>query len=150
VREGDSPLGVAAAALETLGVEFGPREAHDYVHTICGPYNLDTYGSSLTTKKEGAALLVPGLGQGILAAFRPRNADALAFMRRGKRPPCTVDRRTGAALGSGDSFGVLWLPPVCPRELQSGNVTCRPFPWDDGSSSIDPPPDLMERLEATE
>jgi hypothetical protein len=61
----------------------------------------------------------------------------------------TVDARTGApASGDADfgAYGLLWLPPVSADALVVGEVTCAPFTWTDGSSTIDPPPELLALL----
>lgn len=147
IKSTDSPRALASSVLEATGVPFGAAQVVDYVHMLCGPYNLRVYGSGLTTRRDSADLLCPGLAQGVIAAFRPRNADALPLIRAGKFPPCTVDRKTGAALTDADSYGLLWCPPICPYELADGNVTGEPFAWPDGSSTIDPDPALLAMLE---
>ncbi len=69
-------------------------------------------------------------------------------MREGLLPPRTVHVRTAKALhGEHVAFGLLWLPPVDPEQLAEGNVTCAPFSWEDGSSTIDPDPELLTLLE---
>lgn len=138
VQPGDTPLSVALAA---LGDRATVADATDYLHCIAsGTYNMSVYGSPSTSKQFPAKFLVPGKRIGVRVAFLPRNEDALDLMLRGRHPRMTIDQRTGAPLGGASSYGMPWLPPVDER------FSCAPFEWDDGSSAIDPPPDLLERL----
>lgn len=147
VQDGDTLPDVAAAALESVG-DFTDEQLEQYIFCISsGPrWNVRKYSTPSTSKSFGNALLVPGLGRGIRVAFLPRNDDALDAMLEGRMPLMTVDARTGAPIGDHGAFGLLWLPPVDAVELAAGEVTCAPFSWTDGSSTIDPPPELLALL----
>ena len=112
-----------------------------------GPkWNMRLYGTPSTTKKFPKIYMVPGKNTGVRVAFMPRNADAHALMLQGFKPQMTVNKVTGAPLGGNHSFGLLWLPPVDGDSLASGDPSCAPFTWDDDSSTIDPPPQLLVLL----
>ena len=65
-------------------------------------------------------------------------------MGAGVIPGRSVDEHA-KALGDGKSYGLLWLPPA---SLQSGHLTCVGFSWADGSSKLNPDPELLGLLEA--
>lgn len=102
---------------------------------------MPLYATSSTSKKQYPdAYMVPGARLGVRVAFLPRNVDALGLLRRREMPWSTVDKRTGAPKMGGDSYGLLWLPPV------DDEFSCQGYTWEDGSSAIDPPPELLEEL----
>jgi hypothetical protein len=109
---------------------------------------MPIYATPSTTKTFPKEYLVPGKSIGVRVAFLPRNADAHGLLLQGIKPSMTVDPTTGAsATTDATSYGLLWLPPVDAESLASGEPTCAPFSWGDGSSTIDPPPQLLELLE---
>lgn len=139
IQPEDTPLSVA---LEALGSEATVEDAVDYLRCMSsGPrYNLPMYATPSTSKAYPAAYMVPGKSLGIRVAFLPRNQDALDLMLRSKRPRMSVDPATGAPRSNDRAFGLVWMPPVDER------FSCSAFSWEDGSSTIDPPPDLLEML----
>lgn len=147
VQAGDTPEFVLRAALEDVGTH---REGHlvDYLYcVVSSPWNLDLYGTPSTSRSYPQRFLVPGIGLGVRAAFLPRNAEALAMMRQGLSPSRTVDRDGRATDDSAQAFGLLWLPPVCPECLDvDDQITCAPFSWEDGTSTINPDPELLALL----
>lgn len=149
VQEGDTLPDVAAAALRTIVARPTREQIRQYIFCISsGPrWNVRTYATPSTSKSFGSDLLVPGKGFGLRVAFLPRNDDALdAMLEDGRLPQMTTDPRTGAPSGDFGQFGLLWLPPVDPEALGAGEVTCAPYSWSDGSSTIDPPPELLALL----
>ncbi len=149
VQDGDTPESIARAVLGSVGA-YTERNVLDYVYCFSSSsWNLDLYGSPSTSRRYPRRYIVPGFGQGVRAAFLPRNADALALLGSGQLPHRTVDLKTGARTDADAAHhGVLWLPPVSPEQLRLGVVTCAPFSWPDGSSTINPHPELLELLEA--
>lgn len=150
VQPGDRLPDVAAAALGRVGA-FSRRQLEQYVFCISsGPqWNVAKYGTPSVTKAFGNELLVPGLGKGVRVAFLPRNEDALDSMLQGRSPAMRVDPKSGRPRGDMfDAYGLLWLPPVDAGELSRGEISCAAFSWPDGSSSIDPPTELLVLLEA--
>lgn len=139
VQPDDTPM---AVALEALGPEAQAQDGVEYLRCISsGPqWNMPLYATHSPSKQYPDAYLVPGVKLGVRAAFLPRNADALGEMIQGKMPERTVDRRTGKPYGKGSSYGLLWLPPV------DDTYSCV-YEWEDGSSAIDPPPELFEELQ---
>lgn len=148
VQFGDTPEDVARAVLSAFG-EPTQAQILDYIHCVSGgTYNLDLFGTPSTSNTFPPAYLVPGLGRGLRAAFLPRNDDALALMLSGLAPRMRVHPVTGAPAANATSYGLLWLPPVDPDAFaELGEVTCWGISWDDGSSTLDPPPELFELLE---
>ena len=147
IGPGDTLKSVAAAALGAVG-PHSQAQVIEYMTAIAAvPFNLARYGTRSTSQSYPASWLVPGLQMGIRVAFLERNDDAVTAMRSGRLPVRTVDPDTGKPLGTGDSLGTLWLPPVCPTQLGEGTVTCLPFDWADGSSTYNPDPSLLRLLE---
>lgn len=109
-------------------------------------WNKKTYGSSRTSQAFPAMYLTDG--SGLAAAFLPRHANVLQHVANGKMPPRTILPNGNKIAGAeGSSFALLWFPPISRDDLeQNGVVTCAPFNWDDGSSTIDPPPQLLNLL----
>jgi hypothetical protein len=89
-------------------------------------------------------------GIGLAAAFLPRNANVLQYVANKQMPPRTIlPNGNKIPNATGSSYGLFWFPPVSKDDLeQNGVVTCAPFNWDDGSSTIDPPPQLLNLLAA--
>lgn len=150
IVKGDTMKSVARRALETLG-PCTEATIVSYIHSIgSGQYNIGRYGTRSTTKSFPATYLVPCIKQGIRVAFQPRNVDAVAAMREGTMPKMVVDQKTGAPLPGScyHHYGLIWLPPVDAKPFEDGIITCAGYSWEDGSSTIDPDPELMALLEA--
>lgn len=148
IREGDTPETIARAVLGAEGT-FTEQHVLDYVHLFSSSrFNLDRYGSRSTSKAYPKRWMVPYFGQGLRAAFLPRNADGLAALREQRLPKRTVDPDTGAPTDQGEHLGLLWLPPVSGVALrEEGLVTCAHRNWADGTATLEPNPDLLRRLE---
>lgn len=149
IRKNDNLWDIARAALKTVG-EHSDSALLSYMFCLqSGPrWNLPLYGTPSVTKSFPKKYLVPHMNLGVRVAFLPRNMDALELMRLGIKPVMVVDPKTGAPIGKYSSYGLLWLPPVDEESLASGDPTCADFSWSDGSSTIDPPPQLLMLLEA--
>lgn len=150
IKYGSNLSDIAKEALDTVYPGHTNQQRLHYIHCISsGPqWNLRLYGTPSTSKIFPEMYMVPGLGMGIRVAFLPRNQDAIAEVRLGNMPRMTVDPETGAPAG-GDHYGVIWLPPVDAKELKAGGMpSCAPYSWADGSSTIDPDPELLGLLEA--
>jgi hypothetical protein len=150
VQADDTLLGVAGSALNSIGPHSAAaRLSYAYCLQSSPGWNMRLYGTPSTSNAFGSELLVPGKNTGVRVAFRARNADALELMLAGRLPRMAVDPISGAPLpGKGASYGLLWLPPVDPQSLALGQPTCAPYSWSDGSSTIDPPPELLSQLSA--
>ncbi len=86
-------------------------------------------------------------GMGLRRAFNKWHPNAKNEMLERKMPERAITLAGVKLPGvSGNSFALLWLPPVDAAHLAQGNVTCGMMDWDDGSSSIDPPPEILEML----
>jgi hypothetical protein len=141
VQPDDTPMSVA---LQALGEKATTEDALDYLRSISsGPrWNMPLYSTPSTSKAYPDAFMVPGKRLGVRVAFLPRNQDALSLLLEGKKVSMSVDPISGDPKTPADtSLGLLWFPPV------DETFSCAAYSWEDGSSSIDPPPDLLELLE---
>lgn len=87
-------------------------------------------------------------GKNIGTAWLPRNKAAITTIASGKIPQRNIDVH-GAKVGTGTSYGLLWFPPIDVEALQNlGAVTDGGVTWSDGSSVLNPPPELLEMLTA--
>ena len=149
IRKNDSLSKITRKALNTISSHSNQARL-SYIHCLeSGPqWNMRLYGTPTHSKTFPKYFLVPGKNTGVRVAFLPRNADAHALMLQGAEPDMTVDKTTAESLGGGNnSYGLLWLPPVDGDSLAAGDPTCAPFSWDDLSSTIDPPPQLLDLLQ---
>lgn len=149
ILPGDTPETIARAVLKATG-RFTKQNVLDYIHCFSSSrHNLDRYGSRSTSSIYPSEWLVPSFGQGLRAAFLPRNDDALDAFTHRRLPKRTIDANSGAPLEpEAKRLGCIWLPPVSRDDLRNGIVTCGHQTYADGSSSIDPPPDFLAHLEA--
>lgn len=149
IKTGDTLPGIVKRLFDTIGGASVEQRLH-YIHCLSsGHYNAGRYGTPSTSKRFGKDLCVPGNGIGLRVAFLPRNEDALAAMARGRMPQMTVDPKTGEPIGLDAHLGVLWLLPVDEQGVRAGELpSCSAYSYHDGSSTIDPPPELLELLEA--
>ncbi len=116
-----------------------------YIHCITGgPWNRDLYGSTSFSSNFPDYYFVGGVG--LRRAFYPWHEDARAAIIGGKLPKGAVTSSGSRINGVGSSFGLLWLPPIDETALAEGVVTCGTAPWGDGTSSINPPPEIMGQL----
>lgn len=146
ISRGDTVESVARAVLNDMGDGWTEQMLLDYIHCMSsGPYNLGRYGTPSTTKSFPKRFLAPGIQRGLRVAFLPRNQNALVMLRNGILPKMVVDPRTGAPRGSADDihYGLIWLPPIDPTDFAVGIISCAPYSWEDGSSTIDPDPELL-------
>lgn len=146
----DTMARIARKALDSVvagGGSNGGRRL-DYIHCVTsGPrWNWRLYASSSFTEKYPEYYGVNG--RGIRMAFMPYNDDARVAIANRKYPKRGITQSGSRIPGVGSSYGLLWLPPVDPAMLESQNiVTCGNFDWSDGSSSIDPPPEILNSLQ---
>lgn len=147
IRSGQSIESVVREAFDLICQTTVEQRRH-YIHCVSSSsYNAAVYGTPSTTKRFGAELLTPGTGLGLRVAFLPRNEDAYHAMLVGNMPSMTVDSRTGEPRTTDTSLGMVWLPPVYEEGLRRGDLpTCAPYSYEDGSSTIDPPPSLLVLL----
>lgn len=149
IQPTDSFPEVIRRALDTVGQHTAEMRSEYMCCVSSGPaWNLRLYGTPSVTKRFPRQYLLPGLGKGLCVAFRKRNDDALAALLEGRLPVMTVDESTGAPKSAGDRYGLLWLPPVDPEAFGRGEISCAKHSWPDGSSAIDPDPELLRMLEA--
>lgn len=145
VQWDDTPGRVIKMALQSCDIDQTRERCTAYAHLIgAGEWNRTLYGSASSSRAYPSRWLVPGLGTGSRAAWRSRNMDAMAAIIEGGRVRCTIDRKTGAAASPWTSYGLIWLPPVT---LEGWDLTTSHTQWDDGSSTLDPPRAILERLD---
>lgn len=155
----DETLGnIARKALNSVVSKSGQDEAYggdgkggsrriEYIHCIAsGPqWNVPVYGTTDTSSGHPAHYQINGIG--LRRAFNPWHEDAKAAIIQ-KRFPARGVTPSGQKIGGvGSSYALIWLPPIDPAALgEFGVVTCAHAPWSDGSSSIDPPPEILSQL----
>lgn len=120
------------------------RLQYIYCMTSSPAWNLPLYGAKYTSSQVPALYSVNGYT--LARAFMPWHEDAITEVQNGRMPTSMVEE-DGSRISGGSTLGLLWLPPVSEEDLRNGVVTCGPFNWDDGTSSINPPPQLLNLLE---
>lgn len=150
IKNGDVALGgqgVLAKALNAALPGAGTsanRLALLKLMTSPGTWNRDLYGRTKNTNNWPA--YTNNEGQNLGAAWLPRHQSAISKIAAGKMPQRNISL-TGSKLGSGSSYALLWIPPLDLDALQDLNVvTDGGMTWDDGSSILNPPPELLSLL----
>lgn len=155
VQQGDTAANIARRALNKVvsgsgdqgGDGKGGARRLDYIHCITsGPrWNMTLYATSDSSGNYPAYYLVNGVG--LRRAFNPWHDAAKARIVAEEMPSRGVTPEGSKIAGVGSDYALLWLPPVDPQALaEMGIVTCAHTTWGDGSSSIDPPPEILNSL----
>lgn len=144
IQKNDNMSNIARRALDSVIDGAGDSDGNRLAYIKCissGPaWNMPLYASTHFSKIYPAMYGVGG--RGVARAFMPWHQDAVkAILER--RFPNRQITDDGARIVGGGSYGLPWLPPIDPEALAIGQVTCAPFNWEDGSSSINPPPELF-------
>jgi hypothetical protein len=144
----DSLAGITRRALNRTvagGGNDGGRRI-DYMHCITsGPkWNWPLYASSSFSDAFPQWAGVNGMG--LRRAFFAWHDDAKKAIMERRMPTRAITQNGSRIPGVGNKYAMLWLPPVDPAALAEGVVTCGSVEWNDGSSSIDPPPELLNML----
>lgn len=149
IKSGDSLDKIARQALNNLvpgaGDVFKTGRLAYILNCINvgAKWNLRLYGSTGTSNAFPSYYLTAG--KGMRAAFFPYNAPAMSAILNSKYPQRTITASGGKVPG-GSTWGFLWLPPVDQKVLTDfGEVVCAGT-WSDGSSTTDPPPELLSLL----
>jgi hypothetical protein len=132
-------------ALPGAGNNSGNRV--DYMRCITsGPnWNWRHYASNSFSESFPEWAGVNGMG--LRRAFYPWHEDAKVAIANRRMPKRAITQAGARIPGVGNSYAMLWLPPVDVAMLdQQGIVTCGSNEWSDGSSSIDPPPEILNFL----
>ncbi len=72
-----------------------------------------------------------------------KHADNLALMREGKPLVRTIDSRGRVVVHGHASPPAIWIPLISLEDLAQGTVTTAGYEYEDGSSTIVPPPPIM-------
>lgn len=106
---------------------------------ISSPFNDVLYGEH--KGRNGNTARGP-LGSTI--SITPKHADNLSLMRQGKPLKRTIDR-SGRVVdhAAAHRLPMLWIPYICLESLAQGHVTTGSYEYEDGSSTIVPPPPIM-------
>lgn len=136
----------AASRAQVLAADGKARMA--YLNIIqCSPWNDALYG----TWGYGRYAVPSAHGRAIrLVAHHDRIYDRLVD---GQTPIRTLDlgrpadKGTGSATGAGDSYELLWLPPLRSDALldsrRARQVVADGLVWPDGSTKYNPPPSVQ-------
>jgi hypothetical protein len=148
LKAADSLSGIASRALNTVIAGAGNNNADrlDYMHCITsGPkWNWLLYASSSFSTQFPQWAGVNGMG--LRRAFFPWHEEGKRAVLERRMPKRAITQAGSRIAGVGSSYALLWLPPVDPGALAQGVVTCGAVEWADGSSSIDPPPEILAML----
>jgi len=119
----------------------------DYMRCITsGPaWNWRLYASSSFSNNFPEWAGVNGMG--LRRAFYPWHDDARKALAQRKFPKKAITNAGVRISGVGSSYGMLWLPPLNKELLEQDIVTCDALEWPDGSSTINPPPEILDYLE---
>lgn len=141
--------GVMARALE--GAVAGAGTAKNRVAllklmTTPDAWNWDLYSRTRFTSNWPA--YTGNSGRNLGTAWLPRNQGAITEIASGRMPKRTINLE-GDKVGEGSSYGLLWIPPLDINALKNlGVVTIGNMKWENGSSVLDPPPELFDLLAA--
>ena len=155
IRQGDNLATIARQALNATVPGMGDDGADgkggqrrlDYIYCITSSpnWNMPLYASPSFSNTFPSFYGVNGMG--LRRAFFPWHENAVKSALQGNMPRRAITQDGSRITGRGSDYGLLWLPPVNPAALsQFSQVTCAHVDWSDGSSSIDPPPELLARL----
>ena len=106
-------------------------------------WNVNLYSRDKFTSGWQAYVGVDGVNIG--TAWLPRNKKASSAIIQGKMPTRNIDIH-GAKIGPGASYGLVWIPPLNAEMLKAGVVSVGDGKWSDGSSVLNPPPELLNLL----
>jgi len=109
---------------------------------ISSPFNDVLYGEA---PMPGSNVACGPLGTTI--SVRRKHADNLSRVAQGRTLVRTIDRRGRIVSPSeGHHFPLMWIPYICLDSLVQGHVTTGSYEYEDGSSTIVPPPPIMGLL----
>lgn len=149
VANGDTLTNVVRAALNSVVPGAGDSSSNrvQYMHCITsGPnWNWPLYASSSFSAQFPSYAGVNGMG--LRRAFYPWHENAKVALSQYRMPKKGITTAGSKITGVGSSYAMLWLPPVDPDALDQGVVTCGALEHSDGSSSINPPPELLNLLQ---
>ena len=106
---------------------------------LSSPFNDTLYGEN---PMPGTNVARGPLGSTI--SIRSKHADNLSLLKEGKPLKRTIDRR-GRVIdeASAHCLPMLWIPFICLESLAQGQVSTGSYEYEDGSSTIVPPPPIM-------
>jgi len=145
----DSLSRIARAALNAAvpGAGDSAQMRMEYIHciTMGDRWNYPTYASSSFSSQFPSMYGVQGMG--LRRAFYPYHEDARQAVLEQRMPTRGITSPAGAKLsGVGNSYAMLWLPPLDKDAIAQGIFTCGTIGWSDGSSGINPPPEFLEMV----
>ncbi len=116
----------------------------------CSPFNDGLYGQSNrnVSPRESRGR------HGRSIVIEPKFCNVLEMIKSGERLRRSTDESgrllPGASMWQGDlqpsHMPLVWVPFICPYALKRGHVTTEGYEYEDGSSTINPPPEVMVLL----
>lgn len=154
VRPGDTPGSIVTAAATAGGAALTPTNLYTYGQCLAsgGGWNARLYlrpSDPVANPNDPniyTQILAGGTTQNIYLAFAEANDGSVAAVEQGRFPQTNTDF-PGESPFDGGPRGVLWLPPVSLTEGDS-ILDCGQMVWSDGTSSLDPPPEFLDLLNA--
>jgi hypothetical protein len=153
VRAGDSLHGIITAAMTQAGAPLTSSNFYTYGQCLAsGPsWNAPLYlrpSNPITNPNDPLVFTqidAGGTVQNLELAVQAANADVLEWVEAARLPPANFGEPPQPEEGF-SNFGRLWLPPI--DTTDNGQVlTCGLGVWSDGTSAIDPPPELLDMLQ---
>lgn len=152
IKKNDVALGIhglmkqALAKVSAIGAGKSQNFLKYLKHMTAGPgtWNYDIYGRDKNTKNWKK--YTNSQGRNLGAAWLPRHKNAIAAITNGRMPERNITL-SGSKAGDGASYALLWFPPIDKDSLENNVVTSAGMKWDDGSSVLNPPPELLSLLD---
>lgn len=123
-----------------------PQMRRDYaILIVCAPFQDSLYSQPNATVDPNIWVQGPN---GRTTALFPRHANQEARMANAQSPLRTVNINTGARLPAynaqnANRYPLLWLPAINLERLVEGEVTTFGMDYADGSSRLNPQPEVM-------
>ena len=141
--------GVTGKALDKVVAGAGSNGSHRLallrLMTQPDTWNWDLYSRDKFTSSWPSCTGVEGRNLG--TAWLPRHKKASQSIMVGKIPARNIDL-DGNKIGPGARHGLIWIPPLDENLLKNRVVSVGDGKWSDGSSVLNPPPELMSLLTA--
>lgn len=140
-------LGLLPPGVTPADIAGDPQLRVDMAQLInCSPFNDSVYSQANSTVAENWLKGINGRS----ATFRPVMAPIRELIEAGESPIRTISVATGTRLPGitnqvpANQYPFLWIPAINLQALAQGVVTTQGMNYSDGSSRINPHPEIMD------
>lgn len=146
VKHNDTMVAIVRMALNraSAGAGDNDNDVIDYINCIASgiQWNRSLYGW-ITTR--GVWVVSGGRFGDVyrMDIFAPYHEEAHIAVLQGRKPAKGILTTGLKVLGVGNNYPLLWLPPVDGQLLGAGTLWCGNITWEDGTPSLNPPPEFM-------